>query len=120
MAAPEKEIPVGSQPVERWRDHALCRGFPQKWWFPEQGGRFETAVFICSVCPSQEPCRQYAIDEKIIHGVWGGLTEAGRRRRTRKMAGRGRPVEGKQPRPADGHQVLSDGIRTEEAHTRCP
>jgi WhiB family redox-sensing transcriptional regulator len=89
-----------------WRDQALCRGFPQRWWFPEQGGRYETAVWVCSMCPSREPCLQFALDERIIHGVWGGLTEAGRRSHRRKMAGRSRPVTGKQPRPADECQVI--------------
>ena len=83
-----------------WRDDALCRGFPQAWWFPEQGGRYQTAIFVCSLCPSRDPCLDYAVDENIPHGIWGGLTEAGRRSAKRKMAGRGRPL-GKQPRPAD-------------------
>jgi hypothetical protein len=43
------------------------------------------------MCPSRESCLQYAIDENINHGIWGGCTEAGRRSMKRKMAGRGRP-----------------------------
>ena len=49
--------------VNEWREHALCRGFPQRWWFPEQGGQFRTAVWVCSMCPSRDACLQYAFDE---------------------------------------------------------
>ena len=62
-----------------WQDTALCRDFPTKWWFPEQGGKFEIAVFICKQCPIQQRCLDYAIKENIAHGIWGGLTESKRR-----------------------------------------
>lgn len=75
-----------------WRDDALCRGFPQAWWFPEQGGAYQTAIFVCSMCPSRHPCLNEAIDNDINHGIWGGLTESGRRslqRKKKKRAGGG-------------------------------
>ena len=86
--------------MNEWRNDALCRGFPAEWWFPEQGVQFRSALFVCSRCPSRDPCLQFALDESITHGIWGGLTEAGRRKHKRKnMAGRNRPTQ-EQSRPA--------------------
>ena len=65
--------------MHHWRDDALCRDFPQRWWFPEQGGAYQAALFVCSGCPSREPCLRYAIDNDITHGIWGGETESKRR-----------------------------------------
>jgi len=89
--------------MPNWRDDALCQEFPQAWWFPEQGGPFKTAVWVCSLCPSKEPCLRYAIDNDINHGIWGGLTESGRRalrRKEKKRAG-GSSHGNNEPRPAD-------------------
>ena len=33
----------------------------------------------CARCPVRQPCLVYALDEKIAHGIWGGLTERERR-----------------------------------------
>ena len=68
-------------------------------------------MWVCSMCPSRDPCLKYALDENVGHGIWGGLTEAGRRSAKRnqsakrKVASRNRPPE-EQPRPADGHRMV--------------
>lgn len=36
------------------------------------------AKAICAACPVQEQCRQWAIDNGMIHGFWGGTTQAQR------------------------------------------
>ena len=38
-----------------------------------------TAISVCVECPIMLTCRAYALNNKIEHGVWGGLTESQRR-----------------------------------------
>jgi WhiB family redox-sensing transcriptional regulator len=35
---------------------------------------------ICATCPAIEPCLEYALENRIDHGVWGGTSERERRR----------------------------------------
>jgi WhiB family redox-sensing transcriptional regulator len=47
---------------------------------------------LCEECPLQEMCLQYALDNREIHGIWGGLTQGARRLLIRSQGrGRGRP-----------------------------
>lgn len=39
----------------------------------------QLAIRICSSCPVMTSCGQFAIDNKIEFGVWGGLSEKTRR-----------------------------------------
>ena len=64
----------------RWRDQAACRGADLGLFFPERGESAEPARQICARCPAREPCLDYAVTNRIVYGVWGGLT--GRERRT--------------------------------------
>ena len=94
-----------------WRKHAACNGFPTRWWFPERGGRLDLPSFICRSCPVKDDCLSYAMDENITHGVWGGVSESGRRRLRKKAAGRDRH-DVTDPDPHDDRRMVSDGIRT--------
>jgi WhiB family redox-sensing transcriptional regulator len=48
-------------------------------WFPNDGAGVLHAQRLCSVCPVQVECLEYALDLRINHGVWGGESERGRR-----------------------------------------
>jgi WhiB family redox-sensing transcriptional regulator len=39
---------------------------------------------LCQICPVLDRCRRYAIEERELYGVWGGMTELERH----KLAGR--------------------------------
>ena len=65
--------------TESWRDDAACRNQPQHIWFPPKGKSARPAKTICATCPVQTDCLQYAVDNNIRHGIWGGLTERDRR-----------------------------------------
>jgi WhiB family redox-sensing transcriptional regulator len=39
---------------------------------------------ICAECPVSEPCLEYALENHIDHGVWGGASERERRRILRR------------------------------------
>lgn len=49
--------------------------------------RIQRAKAICADCPIFDACRTYAVERNEPFGIWGGLTERGRRR---ARAGRGR------------------------------
>lgn len=63
-----------------WMAHGLCRQIAPSTFFPSDGVGVEQARRICGTCPVQEPCLEYALAERIDHGVWGGASERERRR----------------------------------------
>ena len=63
----------------RWRELAACRGADLEVFFPERGESAEAARQVCARCPVRQPCLDYAISNRIVYGVWGGLTERERR-----------------------------------------
>ncbi len=63
----------------RWRELAACRGADLKVFFPSRGEPAGHARQVCAACPVRQPCLDYAITNRITHGIWGGLTERERR-----------------------------------------
>jgi WhiB family redox-sensing transcriptional regulator len=63
----------------RWRELAACRGAGLDLFFPERGESAGPARLLCAACPVRQPCLDYAITNRITHGIWGGLTERERR-----------------------------------------
>ena len=63
----------------RWRELAACRGADLDLFFPERGESADSARRICAACPVRQSCLDYAITNRIVHGIWGGLTERERR-----------------------------------------
>jgi WhiB family transcriptional regulator, redox-sensing transcriptional regulator len=41
--------------------------------------REATAKAVCATCPALDACREHALREGELYGVWGGLGEADRR-----------------------------------------
>jgi WhiB family redox-sensing transcriptional regulator len=70
-----------------------CRAWPASTFFPSDGVGVEIARQICADCPVREPCLEYALQNHIDHGVWGGASERERRRiaRRRRLEAAGRP-----------------------------
>jgi hypothetical protein len=58
---------------------AACRGTGMEVFFPERGESAGPARRVCAACPVRQPCLEYAITNRITHGIWGGLTERERR-----------------------------------------
>jgi WhiB family redox-sensing transcriptional regulator len=42
--------------------------------FAEDPSGTKEAVRFCQDCPVKDPCGQYAMDNNIFYGVWGGLS----------------------------------------------
>lgn len=67
-----------------WRDIAACRlDDPEAWFATEDttAGKagVRHAIAVCARCPVLDACRQWALDTRQQHGIWGGLTERERR-----------------------------------------
>jgi WhiB family transcriptional regulator, redox-sensing transcriptional regulator len=73
---------------ETWHLKASCRGPESRLFFPpslperreEREARELKAKEICGQCGVQTDCLDFAVRVREPHGIWGGLTEAERRR----------------------------------------
>ena len=63
-----------------WMARGSCRSVPPAVFFPSDGVGVDRARRICATCPVAEPCLEYALTNRIDHGVWGGTSERERRR----------------------------------------
>jgi len=82
-----------TQTDDAWRSHAACRNTDPELFFPVgvTGLAIDhtaAAKAVCSDCPVQAPCLEYALDTNQASGVWGGASEEDRRviRRQRRRA----------------------------------
>ena len=63
-----------SRPELAWMDDAACSQVGGDAWFPEKSEAPTLAKRICMSCPVRASCADYAIENIIPWGVWGGLT----------------------------------------------
>lgn len=70
-----------------WMHQGKCRELRPETFFPSDGVGVEVARKICADCPVKEPCLEYALYNRIEHGVWGGASERERRRIARRRRG---------------------------------
>jgi WhiB family redox-sensing transcriptional regulator len=57
-----------------------CQNHPPATFFPSDGVGVDRARRICGTCPVNGTCLEYALVNRIDHGVWGGTSERERRR----------------------------------------
>ena len=86
-AAPVAERPaeLGTAPHDPdsatvWMADGNCRLHPPATFFPSDGAGVDRARKICKDCPVVRTCLDFALEERIDHGVWGGCSERERRR----------------------------------------
>ena len=70
--------------VTAWMQAGNCRRYETEIFFPSDGAGVDRARAICSRCPIVDRCLDYALDNRIEHGVWGGCSERERRRILRR------------------------------------
>jgi len=72
----------------QWMDLAACREIGSDEWFPERGGSSAAAKAVCMSCPVRNQCLEYALENDIPHGIFGGLSYRQRRalRRSRRRS----------------------------------
>jgi WhiB family redox-sensing transcriptional regulator len=63
-----------------WKARAICQGTDPSLWFPSRGEQTKYAISICCKCPVATECLEYALTNGIKFGIWGGVSERGRRR----------------------------------------
>jgi WhiB family redox-sensing transcriptional regulator len=78
---------IASELLRGWQQQALCGGGYGGVFFPSEDERLparhhreQVAKAICAACPVHQQCAIYALVNRELHGVWGGLSEADRRR----------------------------------------
>lgn len=67
-----------------WFLRAACRGESVELFYSLDETDIERALAVCARCPVREPCQEVATTEREQFGVWGGTTEAQRRRALRR------------------------------------
>ncbi|MEX1162133.1 MAG: WhiB family transcriptional regulator [Nitriliruptor sp.] len=78
---------VAARAEDAWERGARCRTEDPVLFFGpnrfepkrERLAREARAKAVCAGCPALEACREHAIAEGELYGVWGGLGEADRR-----------------------------------------
>src|SRR5207247_7843955 len=85
-----------------WMAKGNCRTQPPATFFPSDGVGVEVARRICADCPVKGPCLEYALANRIDHGVWGGASERERRRIARRRRLSASAMPGSTPAPARG------------------
>jgi WhiB family transcriptional regulator, redox-sensing transcriptional regulator len=77
---PRHRSPAAPAPlVARWRELAACRGADLNLFFPGRGETTGLARQACAQCPVRQQCLEYAVSNRIVYGIWGGLTGPERR-----------------------------------------
>ena len=62
-----------------WMLDAACRDLDPDFMFPDNSAGVNQAKAVCATCHVRDDCLHYALDNRINHGVWGGVSERGRR-----------------------------------------
>ncbi len=78
------DVPSAEEPIDyggtSWIASAYCSDKPTNLFFPSDGVGVEIARKVCADCVVKMPCLEYALRERIDHGVWGGTSERERKR----------------------------------------
>lgn len=86
--------PVTEHDLARaWQEQAECAHYAGRVdFFPARGESVRDAKAVCTICPVRNECLEFAMRLKVVHGVWGGLSERERRslRRERSRAAIGK------------------------------
>jgi WhiB family redox-sensing transcriptional regulator len=75
-----------------WLNRAKCKDMDPAIFFPSDSIGVRVAQTICAECPVKAECLEYALDDGVDHGVWGGTSERERRRIRRRRSVRRLPV----------------------------
>jgi len=67
-----------------WMGEGSCRDMDPAVFFPSDGIGVQAAQRVCDECPVRVPCLEYALANRVDHGVWGGTSERERRRILRR------------------------------------
>lgn len=94
-----------------WMAQGLCADEHPSVFFPSDGVGVEVARKICAQCQMQAQCLEYALRNRIDHGVWGGTSERQRRRILKQ-----RRLEQATDRPAHAASI-DEARRNRDSHS---
>ena len=73
-----------------WRAKAACRDIDTSWFFPDGDAVGDAdvaaALAVCASCPVRDECLEFALTTRQDDGIWGGTTEAERKRIRRRRS----------------------------------
>ena len=93
-ANPGTSIPVADpDSTTGWMALGLCRMYAPSVFFPSDGVGVDRARKICATCSVVDTCLEYALYNRIEHGVWGGCSERERRRILKRRRDTTPPVQ---------------------------
>lgn len=100
-----------------WRASAACRDEEPELFFASDQTAYgqhtvDEAKAVCRRCPSQDACLQFALDEGIDHGIFGGLTDKDRRNMRRRQ------TRGTRPRLTPPEESTTPAASLKEAFDR--
>lgn len=76
LVASLRPLKISGREVD-WTE-ALCRGEEPDWWFVDEYKELRrvtaAAIEKCNECPIRGECLEYALENDMKFGVWGGLT----------------------------------------------
>ena len=76
-----------------WMQFAECRGMDPELFHPLRGEASAHIKAVCRDCPVIHQCREMAMADHTLQGVWGGMSERQRRdERQRRMIRRNRAI----------------------------
>jgi WhiB family redox-sensing transcriptional regulator len=58
-----------------WWDRARCAEADPEAFFPEFGESTRQAEKVCAGCEVRAECLEYALENRELYGVWGGVPE---------------------------------------------
>jgi WhiB family redox-sensing transcriptional regulator len=67
---------------QSWRADARCKNMATDLFYPfgEDQSLIDSAKAVCRLCPVIMECREFALSRNEVYGIFGGLSEADRRR----------------------------------------
>lgn len=101
--------------LESWMQFGSCRDYPPVLFFPSDAEGVKTAVEVCGQCPVREVCLEYALVERVEHGVWGGESERRRRRLLRTRDRQAQPLDELDAGVLDWQHVTSSQVHPASA-----
>lgn len=69
-----EETYVATDRSRDWMDDGLCHKYDPELWFPVSAMTPTMAYSVCMTCPVQMRCLDYAWNNGVAWGIWGGMT----------------------------------------------
>ncbi|MDP9021194.1 MAG: WhiB family transcriptional regulator [Actinomycetota bacterium] len=86
---------------EGWEEDAACNGAEVELFFSVEEDDQKQALEYCGRCQVRQECLEYAIRNREMYGIWGGMLESDRRTLIRDLRRREREARERRKRASD-------------------